>query len=273
MRLLTWNLNGRRQVEGQAAAIARRSPDIVALQEVTLKSATLWRAALPEAGLPHMIDSFSSSPPWEPAGPRRYGLMIAGRFPLTVVISPHAVPWPERILSTAVVTPRGAITVHTTHIPPGSSNGWIKVEMLEAVAAIVSDPSDTPCILCGDFNLPQAETPQGRIVTWGEDIGIDGEPRVWRRWRGGDGHRWDAAERTIMEGGSRRHLIDAYRHLHGYDREEYSWFVKRGLRRIGRRFDHAFCSPGLKINRCEYLQTVREDGLSDHAALEVDVEL
>jgi exonuclease III len=41
-----------------------------------------------------------------------------------------------------------------------------------------------------------------------------------------------------MEGGSRRHLLDAYRHLHGYGRQEFSWFVKRGERRIGRRFDH-----------------------------------
>jgi len=35
-----------------------------------------WRAGLPEAGLPHVIDSFFSSPPWEPAGPRRCGLAI-----------------------------------------------------------------------------------------------------------------------------------------------------------------------------------------------------
>ena len=31
MLLATWNLNGRRQVEERATAIARRSPDIVAL--------------------------------------------------------------------------------------------------------------------------------------------------------------------------------------------------------------------------------------------------
>ena len=83
---------------------------------------------------------------------------------------------------------------------------------------------------------------------------------------GGDARRWDAAERTIMEGGRSQQLIDAYRHVHGYGRQEFSWFLKRGQKRTGRRFDHAFCSRELRISRCEYLHSVRDDGLSDHAA-------
>ena len=65
-----------------------------------------------------------------------------------------------------------------------------------------------------------------------------------------------------MEGGARRPLIDAYRHLHGYGREEFSWFVKRKARRIGRRFDHVFCSREFVIKGCEYLHRLREDGLA-----------
>jgi exonuclease III len=181
------------------------------------------------------------------------------------------VPWPERILSVAVLSPGCAINVHTTHIPPGCTNGWKKVEMLEAVSAVVSEHSNAPSILCGDFNVPQAETPDGRIVTWGEDV-VDGEPRIWGRWKGGEGRDWDRAERTVMEGGAQRHLIDAYRHLHGYGRQEFSWFVKRKEKRIGRRFDHVFCSRDLVIKGCEYLHGVREDGFSDHSALELDFE-
>jgi len=148
----------------------------------------------------------------------------------------------------------------------------MKVDMLEAVSAVVSERLDTPSILCGDFNVPQAETREGRIVTWGQDI-VAGEPRLWGRWRGGDGRRWDTAERTVMEGGAQRQLIDAYRGLHGYSRQEFSWFVKRKEKRIGRRFDHVFCSRELVIHGCEYLHHLREDGLSDHSALELDFEL
>jgi hypothetical protein len=88
-----------RKVAEQVAAIAARSPDIVALQELTLISTMSWRDVLPLAGLPNVVDSFSSSPSWEPKGPRRYALIVASRFPLTYVTWPHAVPWPERILS------------------------------------------------------------------------------------------------------------------------------------------------------------------------------
>ena len=45
-----------------------------------------------------------------------------------------------------------------------------------------------------------------------------------------------------MEGGPNRALVDAYRARHGYERQEFSWYLKRGERRVGRRFDHAFCS-------------------------------
>src|SRR5262245_10983329 len=120
MRLLTWNLNGRRRIERQAAAIARRVPDIVALQELTSNSIGAWRLALAEASTRNLIDSFSNSPRWPAVGPRKYGLLIASRFLLVYRTAEQKVPWPERVLSVEVSTPDGMINVHTTHIPPGS---------------------------------------------------------------------------------------------------------------------------------------------------------
>ena len=76
-----------------------------------------------------------------------------------------------------------------------------------------------------------------------------------------------------MEGGPQRALVDAYRTLHGYERQEFSWFLKRGEKRIGRRFDHVFCSRDIRIERCEYLHDRREAGLSDHSPLEMDFQL
>jgi exonuclease III len=178
--------------------------------------------------------------------------------------------WPERLLSAQVLTPNYAVTVHTTHIPPGSSNKGTKINMVEAVLAVVSESSAAPRILCGDFNLPQAETPQGRIVTWAERVQAGEEPRLRSRYYGVDARRWDFAERSVMEGGEQRVFVDAYRYLHGYGREDFSWYLKRGPLRIGRRFDHVFCSPDVRIVRCEYLHDVRERGLSDHSALELD---
>jgi hypothetical protein len=65
----------------------------------------------------------------------------------------------------------------------------MKIEMLEAVLAVVAETPGSATILCGDFNVPQMEMADGRIITWAEDI-VDGEPRVMRSWRadlGSDG--------------------------------------------------------------------------------------
>jgi hypothetical protein len=97
VRLLPWNLNGRRDVEAQLLAIASRAADLLALQEVTPRSIGLLRAALPRCGLPHFIDSFATAARWAAVGPRRYGVIIASRFPLSHVTSSRAVPWPERL--------------------------------------------------------------------------------------------------------------------------------------------------------------------------------
>jgi exonuclease III len=254
------------------AAVTDRAPDIVAFQEVTSYSVSLLRRALPLAGFTHLVDSFASSAPWAAVGPRRYGLLIASRYSVTSVSRESVVLWPERILSAQVTTPQGAIRLHNTHIPPGSSNGWKKVEMLEAVLRVVSEPCPTSSILCGDFNTPQAETPLGRVVTWAERLKTGKAPTLRSRWRGHDAGRWDMAERSVLEGGQQRLLVDAFRYLHGYTREEFSWYLKRGPLLVGRRFDHVFCSPDLKIVRCEYLHDVRMSGLSDHSALELDFE-
>jgi endonuclease/exonuclease/phosphatase family metal-dependent hydrolase len=40
-----------------------------------------------------------------------------------------------------------------------------------------------------------------------------------------------------------------------------------------RRFDHIFASNRLKTIECEYLSAWREDGLSDHAAIEAVFEV
>ena len=272
MRLLTWNLNARRNVDGQVAAIAAHQPDVVALQEVTARTVSVLRTTLPALNLSHVIDSFAASPEWVAVGPRRYGLLIASRFPLSEAPHAHEVVWPERLLSARVSTPTQAVVIHSTHIPPGSSNGGTKIVMLEAVLAVVSAPS-TPTILCGDFNVPQAETRDGRIVTWAQRMKAGQETRLRARRHGMEGRRWDLAERTLMEGGAQRVWIDAYRHLHGYEREDFSWFLKRGPRRIGRRFDHIFCSREIRVIRCEYLHSVREDCLSDHSAVELDFDV
>jgi endonuclease/exonuclease/phosphatase family metal-dependent hydrolase len=160
--------------------------------------------------------------------------------------------------------------VHNAHVPPGSSNGWLKIAVLRKIHARLANLSDTPRILCGDFNTPQTELRDGQVITWGQRLRASGAWEPAQRFRGGSGEEWDAAERAVLIGLSHFDLEDSFRFLHGYTREEHSWYSGAWGKQIGRRFDHIFASRCLRVRRCEYLHDVRTDRLSDHSAIEAD---
>ena len=272
MRLISWNLNGRvRDAPAQIAALLRKRPDVVALQEVTRSSLPLLRAALSEGGLPQIVDSFTLAPPdFTATGPRRYGQLTASRYPLRAEQPGRfVVPWPERVLSARLEVGALRIELHNTHVPPGATNGWIKIDVLDGIWNALAVPSTEPRILCGDFNTPQAELMTGEVVTWGQRLSPNGGWRIVRtRWRR-PGRDWDLGERRVLTGLGDHDLADVYRALHGYEVSESSWFVRRSGRETGRRFDHVFASRSLVPLTCRYLHALRQSGLSDHAPIEV----
>lgn len=64
--------------------------------------------------------------------------------------------------------------------------------------------------------------------------------------------------------------IDSWRSRHP-DRQEFTWISHRGN---GYRYDHCLSSPDFdsRLTAVEYDHVVREDGLSDHSALILDVD-
>ena len=65
---------------------------------------------------------------------------------------------------------------------------------------------------------------------------------------------------------------DAFRTLHGYAERSPSWTWRQISGHAGGwRLDHLFCSPPLRPVACRYHHDWRDDGLSDHAALEADL--
>ena len=223
MRLISWNTNGRvARIEEQIEAVKKQRCDLVALQEITAKTAPIWVEALQGMGLTHTASSFQTTARRpKTTGRRKYGELIASRWPLRRMPgSAFHVPWPERVLSVSFDSPHGNIQLHTTHIPPGVTNGWIKIEMLEGIYERLARHTTTHRILCGDFNTPQEEMRTGRVITWDQE-----------------GTRWDLGERNVLVGLARYDLIDVYRDLNGYRVQDFSWYAPHG---IGRRFDHVF---------------------------------
>ena len=262
VRLISWNVNKRRAIDQQLAALVSYQPDLIALQEVTAKNLEAVREHCMQIGLPHVIDSKVVK-----AVSHRGYVVIASRWPVRrkrriTALHPH--PCAEGTLTALVDSPYGIIEIHAVHVPNISNPDGMKWEFLEELGSRLSRPCRHHRILCGDFNFPQRELADGVVITFGERIRSDGTYHV-RRGR----ERQAAAERAILVGLSDYDLHDVYRSLHGFAPQDHSWVARNRGRTFGFRLDHILASPSLQPQECAYLHPLRETGLSDHSPIEV----
>jgi exonuclease III len=252
--LLSWNVAGRvALLDDQAAAVCRREPDLVALQEVRPSTLGRWRQALAEVDLAFAVDSAAF------LGRRRLLNLTASRWELTPLPAVPS-PQPERTVSAVADAPAGQIEIHNVHIPPAPGNGLAKVETCEALFERLARPCSRHRILCGDFNIPRYETTDGEIETFAVD-------------HPGLAERWDAGERSVLVGLQEWDLGDVFRELNGFDRRDVSWVLHtRARRKAGLRLDHVLASGSLGAIACDYVHEWREAGLSDHSAIEATFE-
>jgi exodeoxyribonuclease III len=243
VRLITWNVARRIAVlPDQAAALAARAPDVVALQDVTARGWPLWEAALAALGLDAV---------YSPGA--RMGVVLAGRD--LEPAEPLPLPRPESTIGGRV----SGVTIHTVHVP-NAANGWVKVRTLEAVRAAL-EASSGPRVLCGDLNTPRRESPDGTVLSFARDS--KGRLRPER------GSEWDDGELGVVPRLAELGFQDAIRTLHGYAEPMRSWTFPQN--KGGWRLDHVFASAELRVTASRYHHDWRIAGLSDHSALEADL--
>jgi exonuclease III len=246
--VLSWNVAGRvRSVREQAAALAARPADVIALQEVRASAHAAWSAEL--AALGHLHQHYSAPPAGGPPE-RRLGVLLAARRPLEPLPVPE-LPWPERY---AAARHPDLGEVHALHAPISAKAGRVKVLTLEAVAAWLAVPRADPVVVVGDFNTPAYESREGEIRTFART-------RTGRLREGFD-ERHDAAELGLIAGLAGAGYVDAFREVHGYGARDRSWVYANG--KFGYRLDHVL-ARGLQVIACGYEHGWREAGLSDHS--------
>ena len=262
--VLSWNVAGRvNKFSHQLNAVLKQDPDVIALQEVIQSTKPLWLEELSEAGYFSkcsfdLVDNTSIL-----QYGRKYGVIIASKWAIEIIQSGEVnIPWQERLLSVTLKSPWGQIIFHNIHMPAGVSHGDIKHQTFEGLYRYLAHTTDCIRILCGDFNSPRKEYPDGRVVTWGKSK-QDGDGRLINDLS----DRQASAEQSIFTGLSEYDLIDIYRKVNAYTQEDYSWIHKWRDHRTYRRFDHIFASSKLKPERCQYLHELLDQRLSDHAPI------
>ena len=259
MRLICWNVNKRVRdgLQRQVQALEQRYPDVVGLQEITATTTDRWLEALADIGLPHGVSSLDLVPEARTQKrPSRSGVLLASRWPLRVLpLWQEGLVLPERQVSGLLDTPGGPVEVHVVHVPSSGRMRElglprVKAATFERIYTELARVSDVPRILCGDFNAPLDELPDGTVLPWGPD------------------KRTAAAELALLTGLFAFGMVDVYRALHGYADRAPSWY---GLKR-GYRLDHLLASPTLRPRACRYLDALRIGRLSDHAPVEAELD-
>jgi exonuclease III len=266
VRIVTWNVARRSsRLAEQAAALAGRKPDVVALQEVTARTLPQWRAALATIGLPHVLASLDTAEPRRaPASRRVTGVLIASASSLRPAHTTLPVPWPETALGAAADSDLGQVEIHCVHVP-NAANGEVKVRTLQAIRRGLGEAPAAPRVLCGDLNTPRRELPDGTVLSFARD--------TRGRLRPERGEEWDEAELGVVPGLRDLGYSDCFRSVHGYGAREPSWTWQRiSGHRGGWRLDHLFASALLRADACRYQHGWREEGLSDHSALEAEIQ-
>jgi endonuclease/exonuclease/phosphatase family metal-dependent hydrolase len=282
MRLLSWNVNGRAGAQ-QRTSVLRREADVVALQEVTRQSYEAWIGSLVDGGysVVSTIDLAALRHPgtldWKeplPDGvkrlgprPRRYFNLLAARGSLaglpglTFDEDEYApIAFPEKFVSARAVFDGIQIDVHNAHVPDAATvGGAIKLRAYEAIRRRVDEDTSRPQILCGDFNcqIPDEEYRAGTRE----------RPKRRHEWK----RRWDAAERSVIENAD---MPDVYTTLREGTRRNGRLAVSHyiGPNRKPMRLDHVLASREITATRCKYWEEWLRAGLSDHAAVEVELE-
>ncbi len=265
MRVLSWNIHAIRGADERLTrivdAIAGQQSDVVLLQEVASRYGlpARLRGALRERGLTHFHFGGHG-----PIAGKRYGNVIAARWPVRPYPRVTAAPFPQLIARAMVDHPGGTVDVLNVHVPNGVGNGWRKIETLEVLADLLERAEDAPRILAGDFNEPQAWPSRAPLISFGQCRRGDTwttEGTVTYLGETDSRERWQRAVERVLDN-PHHGLRHAYRSYAPDAPTPGTHITTAGRERF---FDHVLVSRHFEIVGAGFEHGWRIAGLSDHS--------
>ena len=241
MRLVSWNIRhgGGRRRDAIHNTLVGHAPDIIVLTEYRSGPGQPLLKGLAEAGWPHIATS-------NPL-PRRNGIAVLSRRPFTLHRPPGSVPADRWV---GIEVPDYGLALVAVYVPIRGDDVTPKDAYWRAVLKEAATRRDVPFLFVGDWNT-------------GDRTG-DAEPE-------GKGFSCSEHFAAMPEHG----FVEAWRLLHP-QQSAFSWYSRRrGADLNGFRIDHAFLSEQLRqrLVSCEYSDIERAGGISDHAALVLNLRL
>jgi len=247
MKFLSWNIQqgGGTRIARIVEAIKAHDPDVIALSEYRTPPGVILCSNLKAAGWPYLESSF-------PVG-KDNGLCVFSRTPL---IRTRQCPAPPENLHRwlDIDLPAHGFGFAALHIicSGTSSNvgvpGESKRRFWKALLGAAETRLHEPFLFLGDFNTGAHGLDEaGKTFACTEhftELSALGYIDMWRDHNGGP--------------------------------TEWTWYskLKGGVRGNGFRIDHAFATPSLRprITSCRYSHVEREEKISDHSIMIVEVE-
>ena len=224
--ILSWNVNGLRSVigKGALAAVARRRPDVLCLQEVRTREDQVGRVL---ARLPHQYFATSRKPGYA-------GTAVLSRMPVLSWADGmgHAVSDDEGRVVTVEYPTLYVVSVYVPNSQRGLPRLPFRLRWDRSFRSHVSSLSaKKPVVFCGDLNVAH------------EDIDI-ARPKDNRMNPGFTDRERRSFTRLLGAG-----FLDSFRLLHEEDGERYTWWslaTRARERNIGWRIDYVCISEALR---------------------------
>jgi exodeoxyribonuclease-3 len=254
MKIISFNVNGLRAVlqKGFLRWLAEENADYICLQEVKYDTPHLLDDLFVGLGYTHNY--------WYPAQRKGYsGVATLAKQPALHVHRGSGVPLYDdegRILRLDTEH----FSLVNVYVPSGTSGEVrqaFKMEWLTHFQEFIhSTRTQTPLVLCGDFNIAHQEIDIHNPKANANSTGFLPEERAWVT--------------EFLQSG----FVDAFRHANP-EKQQYSWWTYRANARsknLGWRIDYHFVSDDLKNRICR-AESLTDICFSDHCPVLLELSI